>query len=126
MKRMTAAFVLLAASIALCISGSCVTENLTNHLASTLGAAKNAAQKNDRAAAYQLSVQAGQDWENAHQVLCTFQPHSRLETVDQTLAILPDLARCESLEQFAGECARVQMLAQNLQEGELPLIQNIL
>lgn len=126
MKRMAAAIILLTASIGLCAAGSSVTANLTNQLTDTLVSARKAALNNDRAAAYRLSLQASKDWGNAHQVLCTFQPHSRLETVDQTLAALPDLAQDDNLKQFASECARGEMLARNLQEGEFPLIQNIL
>ncbi|WOC33544.1 MULTISPECIES: DUF4363 family protein [Caproicibacterium] len=126
MKRMAAAVVLLAASLGLCFAGSHVTARLTNQLDGTLSDARTAALQNDRKTAYRLSLQAKKDWENAHETLCTFQPHSRLESVDQTLATLPDLAKAENLEQFASECARGEVLAKNLREGELPLLQNIL
>lgn len=126
MKRMAVAIILLTTSVGLCVAGSNVTANLTNQLTDTLVSARSAALEDDHATAYRLSLKAGKDWKNAHQLLCTFQPHSRLETVDQTLATLPDLAQCENLKQFASECARGEMLAQNLQEGEFPLIQNIL
>ncbi|MDD3230211.1 MAG: DUF4363 family protein [Oscillospiraceae bacterium] len=126
MKRMVTAFALLVVSVVLCIAGNRVTTNLTGNLTQTLSAAEQAASRNDRAQAYTLSKKACQDWTDAHQVLCTFQPHSRLETIDQTLATLPGLAKCDSLWQFASECARGKILAKNLQESELPLLQNIL
>jgi hypothetical protein len=126
MKRMATAFVLLLASLALCIAGNRIMTNTTGRLISTLSSAETAAMSGDRQQAYTLSRTASQDWQSAHQVLCTFQPHVRLEAIDQTLAILPDLAKSEDLPQFASECARGRILAVNLQEGELPLLQNIL
>ena len=126
MKRMIAAVALLIISIALCITGNRVTTVLTDHLTETLVSAQKAAKANDRAKAYALSQQAHKEWDHSHKVLCTFQPHSRLDVIDQTLAALPDLSQSDTLGQFESECARGELLAKNLQESEYPLLQNIL
>ncbi|MDD4808333.1 MULTISPECIES: DUF4363 family protein [Caproicibacterium] len=126
MKRMVVGAVLFAVSLALCSAGRRTTQTLTNDLTKTLQEADHAAQTGDTQKAYTLSKKAFEEWEKDHQILCTFQPHSRLEVIDQTLATLPDLSKCDNPGQFESECARGETLARNLQESEFPLLQNIL
>ncbi|MCH3971903.1 MAG: DUF4363 family protein [Oscillospiraceae bacterium] len=126
MKRMAIAAAIFITAIFLCFAGSHTTKVLTESLAGTLDKAQQAAQANDAKSAYAFSSKACSDWQKSHQILCTFQPHSRLEAIDQTLATLPDLSRCDNLGQFESECARGKTLAENLRESELPLLQNIL
>lgn len=126
MKRLWIVFALVLACAGLCGWGWAETIQYTDALSDQLAQAQKAANDGDEANAYQLSQQANADWQHAHNVLCTFLPHARLETISQTLALLPELARHGAREQFTSECARGIVQVQNLKEGEVPALQNIL
>lgn len=126
MKRLWTALVLLLVCIGLCIGGNITTARYTQTLTDQLTAAQKAANDGDDTLAYTLSIKALDDWQSAHDVLCTFLPHTRLEAVSQTIAVLPSLARYSTRDQFSGECARGLLQAENLKEGEVPALQNLL
>ena len=126
MKRVWAALVLFAAAIALCAAGWGQTVRHTNRVCAVLSQAQACAARADAAGARAQSEQALAAWQRAHDVLCTFLPHARLESVSQTLAALPALAQSGGLGQFSGECARGISQLQALQQEEAPHLQNIL
>lgn len=126
MKRLLITAGVLAASVALCVAGAQTTLHYTGNLETALSQARSAGEAGDWQAAYRLSQQAQQGWQDAHAVLCTFQQHNRLEALEQVLTLLPDLAKYEAQEQFASECARAQLMNVAMREGELPMLQNIL
>jgi hypothetical protein len=126
MNRLWTALVLLLVCIGLCIGGNVATARYTQTLTTQLTAAQKAADAGDDTQAYTFSQKALDGWQSAHNVLCTFLPHTRLEAVAQTIAALPSLARYGTRDQFSGECARGLLQVQNLKEGEVPALQNIL
>ena len=45
-------------------------------------------------------------WERQRRYLCTYMSHTKLETIDQSLAALRPLASYETWDQFTAECRR--------------------
>lgn len=125
MKRIWASVIIFVVLIVVCILGTISTKNITTEVAQTVQGAKNAAESGDNSKAYTLSQKAVTDWHQKHEILCTYMPHARLESIDQTLAALPSLIHYGSTDQFSAECDRGITQIEYLNESETPIIQNI-
>ncbi len=111
--------------LTVCTLGTLTTKQISTELTQTITNAKKAAENGDNSKAMQLSQKAVADWRKSHEILCTYMPHSRLESIDQTLAAMPMLSRYGATDQFTVECDRGITQIQFLNESETPILQNI-
>lgn len=126
MKRLWASAVILVVTLTLCWLGIITTLNHSTHLSEALEQAQAAVESGDIATAIQLSEQAESDWRDSHQIMCTYIPHTRLESLDMSLSTLAPLLRHGALDEFSAERARASAQIASLRETELPTLQNIL
>lgn len=125
MKRIWLAAALFVLSIIVCSLGINNTQKVTAQMMQTVSMAKNAQEKGDAKAAYRLSEKALSDWHCVHRTLCTYMVHSRLESIDQTLSILPELCQNGAKDSFLSECDRSIIQISYLKESEIPNLDNI-
>lgn len=125
MKRMWAALVLLVLLVVTCVIGIVHTDKVTDRLVGTVNAAKQAQAKDDTKTALRLSRQALQEWHDADSGLHIYMQHSRLDTIDQALAGLPELCQNGAKDSFLSECDKSLALFSYLNESEVPNIRNI-
>lgn len=125
MKRMWIALALLVLTVSSCAVGITYTRSVTARMTQTVSQAKAAQKKGNAAAACRLSEQAKKDWKDAHRVLCVYMVHERLEALDETLAVMPELCRNGAKEEFLSECDRGLMQIAYLNESETPNLENV-
>ncbi len=125
MKRMWAVLVLLALTLTISVLGARHTRAVTLQMERTVQEAKTAQERGDEDTALAFSRKAVSDWRDAHRVLCLYMLHDRLEDIDQTLAVLPELCQDEQREEFLSECDRSLAQFWYLNESELLTLDNL-
>lgn len=126
MKRLWIPAILILLLIGICSAGLTTVNQATVQMEETLSAARLAAENGDNQRAEALSRQAVEDWNELHTKLCTFMPHTRLEDIEQNLAVLAPLIHSDSTDQFLAECDRCTTQILYLNETEIPSLENIL
>ena len=100
MKRIWVSIVLFVLLIVTCCLGASAAQSNTDHIIASIEAVKEKMLQGDEEGAYRGSLDLLERWEKSHKVLCLYMPHSRLETVGETLSILPALCQMEDKAQF--------------------------
>lgn len=126
MKRLWASAIIFVFLVVICVIGTNTTKKVSAQMAQTVTTAKEAAAKGDMDTALKFSRKASSDWRDSHEYLCTFMPHNQLESIDQTLSVLPMLCYYGATDQFEAECERGITQIMYLNESQLPSIANIL
>ena len=89
MKRMAAAWLLLAATLLCCGLGLWFSRRSCADMSRRLSDIVQAIEDENRPRAYALSEEAEQTWGRYHRVFCLFLSHERLEVIDREMAALP-------------------------------------
>lgn len=126
MNRVWGAGVLLAVLTALCLWGISSTDAASQEISLSLEAAREAVQEENWEKAAEISQICRTKWNRMHSYLCLYISHSKLEAIDQSIALLEPLAAEPSKEQLAAELSRCLTQIRMLKESEYPTIENIL
>ena len=105
-KKGIAAVLLALFLLGLSLTGLFYTNYTADEMDRLLTEALKASQDQDRDKAVEFSEKAFEAWERQHRYLCTYMSHTKLETIDQSLAALSPLAAYETWDQFTAECRR--------------------
>ena len=126
MKRVWIACAVLAALFLLCGSGLLATERSTKDLEGQLNEVQRLADEDKIEEAIEMSRQIEEDWHSAHEFLSTFIEHSRLEQIDQSMAVLTVWLEKDNVQEFMTECRRALSQLIHLKDTEIPTWGNIL
>ena len=126
MKRVWGAGILLAILTALCLWGISSTDAASQEITLSLEAAREAAQEENWEKAAEISQICRTKWNRIYPRLCLYISHSKLEAIDQTMALLEPLAAEPSKEQLVAELSRCLTQIRMLKESEYPTLENIL
>ncbi len=126
MKRVWVALVIFLSVLGLCTFGLITTNQLTGAMSERLNEIKSEVKNGNTSTAIALSESAIKEWHEYHMKMCTYMPHARLESIDQSLATLPPLiASSNGTDQFEAECERASAQIEHLKDTEMPSIANI-
>ncbi len=126
MNRFWIASVLLALLTGLCLWEISTTESCSTEITSVLEEAHAASLEQDWETTQALCRQSKETWETAHRKLCLYVSHTRLESIDQNIALLESLAAEPSQEQLRAEIARCLSQIKSLKSIEYPTPENLL
>lgn len=126
MNRLWAAGIIAAALTILCWFGYRETSNIASEMQNSLLQVKSCVQSGDTETALELAQETISDWQLYYGTISTFIQHSRLEDIDQTLAVLPPLIAYGTNDQFEAECDRASAQIGRLRDTEFPSLENIL
>ena len=126
MKRVWIACAVLAALFLLCGGGLLATERSTKDLEGQLNEVQRLADEDKIEEAIEMSRQIEENWHSAHEFLSTFIEHSRLEQIDQSMAVLTVWLEQDNVQEFMTECRRALSQLIHLKDTEIPTWGNIL
>lgn len=124
-KKGITAVLLALFLFAISLAGLFYTSASMDTMETLLTQALEASYHKDSEKAAFFSQKAVDSWTNQHKILCTYMSHSKLETIDQSLATLSPLASYETWDQFTAECHRCLTMIHYLKDGETPTLDNI-
>lgn len=126
MKRVWVAAAIFLFILSLCIYGLITTNKLTETMSSRLNEIESKVRIGNKSGALKLSESTIKEWHEYHIKMCLYMPHTRLESIDQSLAALPPLINSSNgTDQFEAECERAAAQIEHLKDTELPTLANI-
>lgn len=126
MSRIWAACGILLVLILVCVGGLISTERTTEELKGQLEELQTLAEEEKMEEAIAKSRQIEENWHTAHEFLSTYIEHSRLEQIDQSVAVLTVWLEQEDTAEFKSECRRALSQLTHLKDTEFPSFGNLL
>jgi hypothetical protein len=124
-KRIWTALAIFVILVSVSAAGTSTTRKICNETSAAVTAAKAAQENGDAEKALKLSKTAVKGWHMSHRVLCMYMPHSKLESIEETISGLPMLCKYGAEDQFMADCDRSLEQLSYLMESEEPNMQNI-
>lgn len=87
---------------------------------------EDTANEQDKKDTAHLGEELHSNWDSLHTVLAVFIDHSRLEDIDQSIAVIAECLKKDEESDFYVESAKLKAQLEHLKDTELPTISNIL
>jgi hypothetical protein len=125
-KRVWVAAAIFLFLLSLCSYGLVTTNQLTETMSGKLNEIKAEVKIGNKNTAIALSESVIKEWHEYHMKMCMYMPHTRLESIDQSLAALPPLISSNNgTDQFEAECEKASAQIEHLKDTEMPSLANI-
>lgn len=125
MKRIWIAFAVLTLILGLCVTEIFIVDNISNKLYDELNFAQEAINEENMETAKSINDRLENYWGNHYEALAMFIPHHRLESIDESFAVIEKNLENDESSDYLAESSRLKVLIKHLNDVETPTINNI-